>query len=142
MTRRVQRDPNVPLDPGLYELVATVRHGNPHIANRAQLEAALQLTYGPRITVSDYTVRGDRLVVRFEVRLGPGLQPAALWLPIALTGAAVLAALWLVWRIAAELVEFVELVRVTPSVQVGIVAAAVAVAALTWRAIAPRKGSG
>ena len=140
MTRRVPRDPNADLAPGLYELVAGVRRGNPHITNRAQLEVALQFTYGPRISVSDYTVRGDRLVVRFEVHPGPGLQPAALWLPIALTAAAILAALLVVWRITTELVEFVELVRVTPSVQVGIVAAAVAVAALTWRAISPRKG--
>lgn len=144
---RVPRDPNAPLPPGNYELVAAVQSGNPAALTRIDLERALQLMYGPQIRVTDYGQRGGQLVIRFTVEgaaVGGGVTVQ--WVKLAVTGAAILATLWLVWRIATELVELVELISASPGAQItlgslGIGLALVGGALLVW-VLSPRKGKG
>lgn len=117
--RRIPRDPNAPLPAGHYEIIADVDRGNPDLVTRQSLQIALRAAFGARISVTDYGRGADgRLIIRFTVHDTPALQVA--WLPLAITAAAVLAALWLGWQISLRLVEFVEIVRVTPGAQIGL----------------------
>lgn len=117
--RRIPRDPSQPLPPGAYELVLVLRAGNP--PGRRELERHLSTMFGRRLAVDDYGVRYGQLVIRFTVH-GEGTGAVQLaWLPLAITGVAIIAALVVVWRISVELVELVELVRDSPAVQVGLV---------------------
>lgn len=137
----------MPLPPGNYELVSVVESGNPGALSRAGLERALQLIHGPQIRVTDYgrNQRGE-LVIRFSVVDGTaGGELTVQWVKLAVTGAAILAALWLGWQIATRLVEFVEIVRASPGVQVGLgslgIGLALAGGALLFWVLSPRKGS-
>lgn len=137
--RRIPRDPNQPLPAGAYELVSVLRSGNPPA--RDDLERALSLVFGTRLTVDDYGVRQGQLVIRFTVHgEHTGAVPVAWWSAV-ITGAAIISVLVLVWRISIELVELVELVRDSPPVQVGLVSLGLGLvggALLLW-VILPRR---
>ena len=119
-------DPQAPLQPGkLYELVISPRGGDLSRVTRADLERALRRQYG-EVRVLDWGRRGGDWVVRLKVEATPAstsdpwavpssyeglIQPAFLLaLPAVLSAAAVVAVLYLVWRIVADLKEAVELV--------------------------------
>lgn len=143
--RRIPRDPNAPLLPGSYEIVADIERGNPEVVTRQSLQIALRAAYGHRISVTDYGRAADgQLIIRFTVHDTPAVQVA--WLPLAITAAAVIAALWLGWQISLRLVEFVELVKVTPGAQIGLgglglALALVGGALLVWVLGSPKKGT-
>lgn len=128
-----------PLKPGrTYELVLTHKGGDLSRVTRSALERALQRQYGPGVRVLDWGRRGGDLVIRLKVEAAtqntaaplPGggcgsircpqpmahegegfIYPAFIpALPAILSAAAVVAILYLVWRILAELKEAVELV--------------------------------
>lgn len=136
--RRVPRDPNVALAPGLYELSARVTSGDAARVTRQSLEDALRLAHGPQITVVDYQASSQNLFIRFQVggQHQAGLTLIA-WPGIVITGAAILAVLWLSWQIATEVTELVQIVTdAPPSVHLlmfGVVLLAVAAVALFWK---------
>lgn len=158
--QRVPVDPNAPLQPGkTYEIVAAHKGGDVSRVTRADLERALQAKYGPGVRVLDWGKRGNDLVIRLKVEatsssagtsdpwavppayggaglgyLGGGdIYPA--FLPaLALSAAAVIAVLYLVWRIVAELKEAVELVP-APARAAAVAGAGVGVGALGLAAL-------
>lgn len=156
-TKRLPRDPSEPLTPGTYELLSSVSAGDARRADRAGLERALRLRYGGHIDVLDYAAGAEGLRVRFRVNpsaaapaavgTAPELaalgSPEAFWLPAVFSAAAVLGMLYLIWKISAELVEFVELVSDSAPLSVGAGGAGVGLAllgaaALAW-ALWPRR---
>jgi len=150
-------DPQAPLQPGrTYELVLSPRSGDLSRVTRADLERALRAKYG-NVRVLDWGKRGGDWAVRIRVEpagssrsLGfastfdplavpptyDGLiQPAFLpALPAVLTAAAVVAILYLIWRIVAELKEAVELVP-APARGVAVAGAGIGSAALGLAAL-------
>jgi hypothetical protein len=149
-------DPQAPLQPGrTYELVLSPRSGDLSRVTRADLERALRAKYG-NVRVLDWGKRGGDWVV--QIRVEPAgssgsastsypwavdglIQPAFLpALPAVLTAAAVVAILYLIWRIVAELKEAVELVpapaRAAAVAGAGIGAGALGLAALGVVALA------
>jgi hypothetical protein len=153
-------DPQAPLQPGrTYELVLSPRSGDLGRVTRADLERALRAKYG-NVRVLDWGKRGGDWVVRIRVEPAGSsgfssasdpwavpptydglIQPAFLpALPALLTAAAVVAILYLIWRIVAELKEAVELVpapaRAAAVAGAGIGAGALGLAALGVVALA------
>lgn len=150
--QRVPIDPNAPLKPGkTYEIVAAHKGGDVSRVTRADLERALRAKYGPGVRVLDWGKRGNDLVVQLKVESTPSaktgassayypgedIYPAFLppfSIPLALTAASVIAILYLIWRITAEMKEAVELVpkeaRAAAVTGVGLGAGALGLAAL------------
>ncbi len=141
-------DPQAPLRPGrTYELVLSPRSGDLSRVTRADLERALRARYG-NVRVLDWGKRGRDWVV--QIRVEPAgssrsastfdpwavdVQPAFLAaLPAVLTAAAVVAILYLIWRIVAELKEAVELVP-APARGVAVAGAGVGAGALGLAAL-------
>jgi hypothetical protein len=152
-------DPQAPLQPGrTYELVLSPRSGDLSRVTRADLERALRARYG-NVRVLDWGKRSRDWVVQIRVEAAGSsgsartsdpwavlptydglIQPAVLALPVVLTAAAVVAILYLIWRIVAELKEAVELVpapaRAAAVAGAGIGAGALGLAALGVVALA------
>ncbi len=141
-------DPQAPLQPGrTYELVLSPRSGDLSRVTRADLERALRARYG-NVRVLDWGKRGRDWVV--QIRVEPAgsrsastfdpwavdgvIQPAFLALPAVLTASAVVAILYLIWRIVAELKEAVELVP-APARGVAVAGAGIGAGALGLAAL-------
>ena len=122
MYQRVPADPNAELGPGRYELVSTLRESDLKGLDRAGLERSLRLKYGRHIDVTDFgTQNGLELVIRVRVNPKEAAIPdpdvittQAFWVPVILTATAIIAMLYLVWRISSELKEFVQLINDSP----------------------------
>lgn len=138
--------PDAPLQPGkTYELVLSPKAGDLSRITRADLEQALRRRY-PGARVLDWGRRGGDWVVRLRVEASSSptssdpdlwegsIYPAYLPLPAILTAAAVVAILYLVWRIVSELKEAVELVP-APARGVAVAGAGIGVGALGLAAL-------
>ena len=182
--RRVPVDPEKPLGPGTYEIVAAHRSGDTSRVTRADLERALQAKYGSGVKVLDWGQRGGDLVIRLQVTSSPSgsgpsgatldpwavppsyggagcgsrycpqpmswggdyddlIQPAFLpALPALLSAAAVVAVLYLVFRIVASIKETVQLVpepaRIVAAAGTGVGVAALGLGVLAL-AVWPRR---
>lgn len=133
--QRVPVNSDKPLGPGTYEIVLAHQSGDISRVTRSDLERALQAKYGSSIKVLDWGKKGSDLVIQLQVTATPtastsGAQdpwattPALSWytpddliqpaflpaLPAIFTATAVIAILYLTWRIVATVKETVQLV--------------------------------
>ncbi|WP_036198920.1 hypothetical protein [Meiothermus ruber] len=133
--QRVPVNSDKPLGPGTYEIVLAHQSGDISRVTRSDLERALQAKYGSSIKVLDWGKKGSDLVIRLQVTATPtastsgaqdpwAITPALSWytpddliqpaflpaLPAIFTATAVIAILYLTWRIVATVKETVQLV--------------------------------
>jgi len=152
--QRVPVNSDKPLGPGTYEIVLAHQSGDISRVTRSDLERALQAKYGSSIKVLDWGKKGSDLVIQLQVTATPtastsGAQdpwattPALSWytpddliqpaflpaLPAIFTAAAVIATLYLTWRIVATIKEVVQLVP-EPARSVAVASSSVGLAAL------------
>ena len=152
--QRVPVNSDKPLGPGTYEIVLAHQSGDISRVTRSDLERALQAKYGSSIKVLDWGKKGSDLVIQLQVTATPTastsgaqdpwaitaalswytpddlIQPAFLpALPAIFTAAAVIATLYLTWRIVATIKEVVQLVP-EPARSVAVASSSVGLAAL------------
>lgn len=152
--QRVPVNSDKPLGPGTYEIVLAHQSGDISRVTRSDLERALQAKYGSSIKVLDWGKKGSDLVIRLQVTATPtastsgaqdpwAITPALSWytpddliqpaflpaLPAIFTAAAVIAILYLTWRIVATIKETVQLVP-EPARSVAVTGSGVGLAAL------------
>lgn len=152
--QRVPVSSDKPLGPGTYEIVSAHQSGDVSRVTRSDLERALQAKYGSSIKVLDWGKKGSDLVIRLQVTATPtastsgaqdpwAITPALSWytpddliqpaflpaLPAIFTAAAVIAILYLTWRIVATIKETVQLVP-EPARSVAVTGSGVGLAAL------------
>ncbi len=114
--RRVPVGIDQELAPGLYEASLVVR---PDLARttRQDLQRVISTRFGRTVQVLDWGKVGNEYVLQFRVHpqerpqaTGDIIQPAAFWLPLIITVAAIAGTLHLAYRVAVEVRTAVQLV--------------------------------
>ena len=125
--RRVPVGIDQELTPGLYEASLVVR---PDLSRttRADLQRVISQRFGQAVQVVDWGKVGNEYILQFRVhpqagpqQTGDIIQPAAFWLPVLITIAAIAATLHLAYRVAVEVRTAVQLVpQAVPAPAAGI----------------------
>ena len=108
---------NQPLAPGLYEAQLAVS-GDISRATRTDLQRILSQKFGMALEVVDWGRVGGQYVLQFRVKntsttSNPNpdiIQPAAFWIPIAITMAAIASAIYYAYRFTVEIKSAFQLV--------------------------------
>jgi len=107
---------NQPLAPGLYEAQLAVS-GDISRATKADLQRILSQRFGRAIEVVDWGRAGGQYVLQFRVKntsttsSNPDIiQPAAFWIPVAITVAAIAGAIYYAYRFTVEIKSAFRLV--------------------------------
>ena len=107
---------NQPLAPGLYEAQLAVS-GDISRATKADLQRILSQRFGRAIEVVDWGRAGGQYVLQFRVKntsttsSNPDIiQPAAFWIPVVITVAAIAGAIYYAYRFTVEIKSAFQLV--------------------------------
>ena len=107
---------NQPLAPGLYEAQLAVS-GDISRATKADLQRILSQRFGRAIEVVDWGRAGGQYVLQFQIKntsttsSNPDIiQPAAFWIPVVITVAAIAGAIYYAYRFTVEIKSAFRLV--------------------------------
>lgn len=109
----VKRDE--PLKPGLYEVVLAVS-GDISRATRADLQRIFSARFGQAVEVVDWGRLGGQYVLQFRVKDAKAVSssgdiyPAAFWVPVVVTIAAITGAIYAAYRLTVEVKAAFQLV--------------------------------
>ncbi|WP_299432149.1 hypothetical protein [uncultured Meiothermus sp.] len=112
---RVPIGTNQELKPGLYEATLAIT-GDISRATRADLQRILSARFGQTVQVVDWGRLNQQYVLQFRVVQAAQtqdsdlIQPAALWIPIAITIAAIAGAIYAAYRFTVEVKAAFQLV--------------------------------
>ncbi len=106
---RVPISPNQQLGPGLYEAELAVS-GDISRATKTDLQRILSRRFGQAVEVVDWGRVGGTYVLQFRVKQVQAqtqdiyaFQPAALWVPVVITVAAIAGAIYYAYRFSVEI---------------------------------------
>ena len=106
---------NQPLAPGLYEAQLAVS-GDISRATKADLQRILSQKFGQALEVIDWGRAGGQYVLQFRVKSSTTsgnpdiIQPAAFWIPVVITVAAIAGAIYYAYRFTVEIKSAFQLV--------------------------------
>ena len=113
---RVRIDKHQQLTPGLYEAHLVVS-GDISRATRADMQRILSQRFGQALEVVDWGRAGGQYVLQFRIKSATAsnpnpdiIQPAAFWVPVAITVAAIAGAIYYAYKFAVQIKDAFQLV--------------------------------